>query len=296
MATLPELVQSYADLQTATAAAVLAAVNNIWNTIDPARAQESWVDQRADERLLVTVSTGQSSLAQHSGDYVSAAVRVQNAQPDPDGQPNPFSFAGIASDGRGLGTLLLSPLIELEEKLARGWEPKKAHASAGASLNTIVHTQVVDAGRAATATAMVADRKVKYWVRTLTPPSCGRCAALAGKTYDVQAAFFRHPACDCHVVPGVENVAGDLRTNPHLYFESLSEPDQNKYFGAGRAQAIRLGADLNTVVNARAAKSGLSAPGLFTKSGRMMPAAIIAAGGGDRDATVKLLRQHGFLR
>lgn len=272
------------------------AVNEIWNGIDPNNAQKSWVAQRADDHLMVTVSVGQSSLAQHSGDFVSAAVKAQGVDPDPAGVPNPTAFAGVASDGRSLGGLLLSPLIELEEKLNQGWEPERAHTSAGASLDTIVRTQVVDAGRAATATAMTAERKVKYWVRVLTPPSCGRCAALAGKTYEWQNAFFRHPRCDCVVMGGVEALAvAGLRTDPRAYFESLSEEDQNKYFGKGRAEAIRMGANMNQVVNARAAKSGLSAPGL-TKSGRMMPAAIIAAGGGDRDATVKLLRQNGYLR
>lgn len=295
MTTLPDLARSYIDLQASITSAVLNAVNGIWDSIDPGNAQASWIDGRADDRLFVTVSVGQSSLAQHSGDYVAAALKAQGADSDPAGTVDPSALAGIASDGRGLGSLLLSSLIDLEEQLAQGVEPEKAHASAGANLDMIAHTQVVDAGRAATATAMATEPEVKYWVRMLTPPSCGRCAILAGKTYDWQAAFFRHPQCDCIVVPGVEDAANDLRTDPVLYFDSLSEEDQNKYFGKGRAEAIRLGADMNTVVNARAAKSGLSSPGL-SRSGRLMPAAIIAAGNGDRDATVKLLRQNGYLR
>jgi hypothetical protein len=294
--TLPELATSYIALQASLTGAVLDAVNEIWNGVDPGNAQKSWVGKRVGDRLFTTVSVGQSSLAQHAGDYISAAVKAQGVDPDPAGVPNPVSFGGVASDGRGLGSLLLSPLIELEEKLNRGWEPEKAHTSAGASLNTIVRTQVVDAGRSATATAMAAEKKVKFWVRVLTPPSCGRCAILAGKTYEWQNAFFRHPACDCVVMGGVEALAvAGLRTDPRRYFESLSEQDQNKYFGKGRAEAIRLGANMNRVVNARAAKSGLSAPGL-SRSGRLMPAAIIEAGGGDREATVKLLRKNGYLR
>lgn len=294
--TLPELANTYLDLQAEITAAVLDAVNGIWESIDPGNAQESWVDQRTGERLFVEISVGQSSLAQHSQDYIAAALREQNATSDPAGALNPLSFAGIASDGRDLDSLMLGPLIDLEEQLARGIEPEVAKKSAGSNLDTLTRTQVVDAGRAATATAIAAEKSVKFWVRVLTPPSCGRCAILAGKTYDWQNAFFRHPRCDCVVMGGSEALAlSQVRTDPVAYFESLSEADQNKYFGKGRAEAIRLGADMNTVVNARAAKSGLSAPGL-SKSGRLMPAAIIEAGGGDREATVKLLRKNGYLR
>jgi len=65
-------------------------------------------------------------------------------------------------------------------------------------------------------------------------------------------------------VPAVEDTADDLRTDPDAYFRSLTREDQDKYFTTAGAQAIRDGADIGQVVNARRGARGLSQPGRLT--------------------------------
>jgi hypothetical protein len=140
----------------------------------------------------------------------------------------------------------------------------------GSALSTIVRTQVADAGRSATGVAMHARSAVKEYVRMLTPPSCSRCVILAGKRFKAQEAFDRHERCDCVNVPAVEDVADDIMTDPKAYFESLSATDQDRYFTQAGAQAIRDGADMNQVVNARRGAAGLSQPGRLTAAEQKM--------------------------
>jgi hypothetical protein len=48
-----------------------------------------------------------------------------------------------------------------------------------------------------------------------------------------------------------ESIAGHYTVDPHAYFGSLTKAEQDLTFTAGGAEAIRNGADLNQVVNAR---------------------------------------------
>lgn len=292
---LADLVVAYYAAQTALvqAAAQLSAV--LWDAVDLLRPTSSWRAQRTGERLFVAVSTGQLAAAQRATPLVTRAVAEQDAVPALVATLEPRRLSGVASDGRNLEMLLLQPLIQTEAAISEGLSPEQAHALGGSALDTIVRTQVADAGREAEAVAIVAEPAVTGWVRMLTPPSCGRCAILAGRHYKWNDGFRRHPRCDCVHIPAVEDRADDLRTDPKLYFESLSEADQNKHFGAGQAEAIRQGTDIHKAVNVGQRKAGLSRPGK-TRAGRLMPADIIAAAGGDRDETVRLLRRYGYLK
>lgn len=87
------------------------------------------------------------------------------------------------------------------------------------------------------------------YVRMINPPSCRDCVVLAGKWYRWNKGFERHPNCDCRHIPASESISSDLVVNPLSYFESLSEEEQNRYFGKNNATAIREGADISQVVN-----------------------------------------------
>ena len=65
----------------------------------------------------------------------------------------------------------------------------------------IVSALVSDAGRSAESVATAARPNVGY-VRFLSPPSCARCAILAGRVYRYSQGFQRHPGCDCTMVDG----------------------------------------------------------------------------------------------
>jgi hypothetical protein len=148
----------------------------------------------------------------------------------------------------------------------------------------------------------------------LVPPSCSRCALLAGLRYAWNAGFDRHPACDCIAIPAAEDSADDLRTDPAAYFASLSVAEQDRVFTKAGAEAIRAGADINQVVNARrgmytasgrkltrtgATTRGFAGQRLGARSGRpatrLMPEEVFRQANGDRDDAIRLLRQHGYL-
>jgi hypothetical protein len=178
-----------------------------------------------------------------------------------------------------------------------------------AQLAMLVASAVQDAGRNGASVRMAVTPSVTGYVRMLNPPSCSRCVVLAGKFYRWNEGFERHPQCDCRHIPTTENLAGDLTTDPMAYFESLTPAEQDETFGAAGAQAIRDGADMGRVVNARR-NGGVRKAQLFGKSAfttsvgtgrggrrgpRIMPETIYAIAGEDRAEAIRLLRVHGFI-
>jgi hypothetical protein len=110
--------------------------------------------------------------------------------------------------------------------------------------------------------------------------------------------------CDCIHVPAAEDSADDIRTDPRGYFDSLNRAEQDKAFTVAGAEAIRAGADIGQVVNARRGMQTATIGGrdvLVTTEAagrrpRLMPEAIISASGGDREQALRLLRLHGYIR
>jgi hypothetical protein len=104
-------------------------------------------------------------------------------------------------------------------------------------------------------------------------------------------------------VPAREDTADDLRTDPKRYFDSLSAAEQSRQFTVAGAEAIRSGADVAQVVNARsgmysAAGQSLtrSAAGIRGQGGiRLMPEQILREANGDRDEALRLLKRFGYL-
>jgi hypothetical protein len=162
---------------------------------------------------------------------VSTMLAEQGIVDAPASSVIPTSLAGVASDGRALDTLFEQAKSEFQFAL-------------------MVATQLQDAARGAASVSIASRSRVGY-IRMLNPPSCSRCAILAGKWYGWNEGFQRHPKCDCRHVPTTEDVAGDLTTNPDAYFRSLGQAEQDRIFTNAGAQAIRDGADMSRVVNAR---------------------------------------------
>jgi hypothetical protein len=181
--------------------------------------------------------------------------------------------------------------------------------TSSAQLAMLVASAVQDAGRNGASVRMAVTPSVTGYVRMLNPPSCSRCVVLAGKFYRWNEGFERHPQCDCRHIPTTENLAGDLTTDPQAYFDSLTPAEQDDTFGVAGAQAIRDGADMGRVVNARR-NGGVRKAQLFGKSAftttvgtgrggrrgpRIMPETIYAIAGEDRAEAIRLLRVHGFI-
>lgn len=192
----------------------------------------------------------------------------------------------------------------------------------------IVATLVSDAGRSAMGVYTATRTEEIGHVRVLTPPSCPRCAILAGRWYRWSDGFQRHPNCDCQMLPGTKDVGlydpyGAYDKGQIGSFRTM--PDGSKRFENGLTQAQRAaideGADINQVVNARrgmqtidfggrrvqVTREGTTARGLAyralserggsanARAPRLTPEAIYRVADGDRDVAVRLLRINGYI-
>jgi hypothetical protein len=291
----------HARRQVALARRTAAEIDRLWSLVDRRSIRSSWGGLL--QRVLVVLSTSQATAAAAADAYVDDVLDAQGATASPLGRINPGAFAGIASDGRPLAPLLAEPAIHSLELIKGGTTVPRALASGRFQLDGITRTQVADAGRTAVGTAIAARPQLTGYVRMIVGKTCSRCIILAGRRYGWNTGFKRHPRCDCRHVPVAEDVPGDVSTNPRAYFDSLSRVEQDQAFGKAGAQAIRDGADMARVVNARRGMQTASIGGqrvLVTTEAsgrrpRLMPEAIFAAAGGDRKLAIRLLRQHGYI-
>ncbi|WP_232676694.1 hypothetical protein [Nocardioides sp. R-C-SC26] len=126
------------------------------------------------------------------------------------------------------------------------------------SVELLVASEIQDASRAAAQLEMLAQPRPQEFIRLLVPPSCKRCAVLAGRIYRDMEPFDRHPGCDCEHWPVAsldEALADGLVVDPMVLVEQglirdLSQSDR---------QALLEGADLSQIVNAT---RGTSQPGI----------------------------------
>ena len=275
--------------------AAVAAVRRLWPS-------GPWQDIAAV--LLRLMTAFQREAARGATSYVSTSLTLAGEVADPVGVVNESAFAGVAADGRDLASLLSFPAFEVDAFVREGMDRVQAEAIGLRHLERIAQTEIQDAARVATGVAVASDRTVTGYIRMLSPPSCSRCVVLAGKFYRWNAGFERHPQCDCVHIPAAENLAGDVRTDPKAYFADLSEQEQDATFTKAGAQAIRDGADISRVVNAR---RGLYVAGgrkytreATTKRGtgmkiRLTPDQIYLEAKGDRDEALRLLKRFGYL-
>jgi hypothetical protein len=273
-----------------------------WQGVDPADLDGSWA--RLVTRLQLGVAGAQLAAASSADSYVDEALDEQGVAPAADPVLNASALAGVASDGRPLESLLQNSIYVVKAAIGAGAPVNMAMAAGYANLDMLVRTQVADAGRVADQVAIVSRPQITGYVRMLVGKSCSRCVVLAGRRYRWNAGFLRHPRCDCIHVPAAEDDADDIRTSPRGYFDSLAGAEQDKAFTKAGAQAIREGADIGRVVNARR--------GMYTAGGRrftteattrrginrrarLMPEQIYAEAKGDRQEALRLLRSHGYL-
>lgn len=270
--------------------------------------------------LVDTIGRWQIETATAALAAVPRMLHEQGVDPEPDALPMARSLSYVASDGRSIDGLM---------DFTRSPEVTRAQ------FDLIVLTQLSDVARSASVLGSSVRRSVTGYVRMLEQPSCSRCVILAGKFYRHNQGFQRHPRCDCRHIPSTENVAGDLRTDPKAYFESLGAAEQDRVFTKAGAEVIRNGADISQVVNARAGMStaqpplrgnrdrwtargriakvdvfgrpmyttteGMTKRGLAYKARgrqyvRLMPESIIELADGDRGELLRLLKVHGYIR
>lgn len=297
---VPDAARRHYLVQKAITASVVARIRAVWARIDAGDLDVSWVAEQA--RMVAVLVSGLAIAASQADTYLDAILTELGINPDRTATVVAAAFAGTASDGRPITSLLYEPVISTKVALGAGLGATQALASGEAALMRIAATQMQDAGRMSVGVGIAARPAVTSYTRMLSPPSCARCAVLAGRVYRWNSGFQRHPHCDCRHIPSIENVAGDLTTNPDAYFRSLSTADQDRYFTKAGAETIRQGGDISQVVNAR--RGMYQANGMtFTRVGsrrvvggrRLMPETILEQAGNDREFAVTLLREHGYL-
>lgn len=312
------LAERHAVVRRRTAAAAVLAATVAWRGMDAGNLAGSWL--YAGPRIYSAAYAGQLSAASTASGYILDALDAQDApSASSTAVVDPAAFAGSAADGRPLATLLRLPLARTYTDLSAGFTPTDALARGEALLRTLVDTEVADAGRAADGVAITADHRVKGYVRIVSGSACGRCILLAGKHYRYNTGFARHPHCHCQQVPEA-SVRGldEHLTDPHAAFEHLTPEQQDRAFTVAGAKAIRDGADISQVVNARrgmytahvfgrdlsATTEGATRRSLYkqavAKSGRpappvrLTPDAIYKVAA-DREDAIRLLRRYGYL-
>jgi hypothetical protein len=275
-------------------AAVLAQARRQWSQVDFVDLDGSW--PRFASRLLLVLTAGQHAAATEGAAAVGRMLTEQHHADDPAGEVNAEAFAGVASDGRRLDTLLYQPVIATKSAIGNGAGQSASLASGGAVLDRIVHTQMFDAYRVAAGVGITVRHGVGQ-VRQLNPPSCTRCAILAGKWYRWDAGFDRHVHCDCIGIPAAENVARDLTTDP---VEAVRAGNVTGLSNAER-NALHEGADLGQLVNVHRQGGIYTAGGrTFTREGRSrfrarLTPEQIYRDANSRDDAIRLLRRFGYI-
>lgn len=247
---LPRSARAYQRAQSAETVAALAAVRRLWSRMGP-EFDRSYA--AIELPLLAVVYTAQGRVAAGARAYIPQVMAEVGfaSVPEPEFETFPEAWVGTTGDGRSVAGLASFSVVRAKQSMLLGSTPAVALERAGRFLTSAVGGVLSDTARGVEKVEGNA-RRVSTYVRMLTPPSCGRCAILAGQTSGASVAFERHPRCDCRNVPAPENVAGDLTTDPGAYLESLSDEDLARTLGSkANAEAYREhGADVNQLVNA----------------------------------------------
>ena len=308
---LPRATSRYLREQQRLAAGSVREVRRLWRQMGE-DFDTSW--SRIAPAMLGVVTATQLQVAESAAEYVpDVLTEVSGPSPAVAGDVVPEAFVGVAGDGRPVSSLLRGGVTTSKLAVADGATTRQALLSGLSWLTMATATLMSDTGRGAERVGMARFRGVSY-VRALTPPSCSRCAILAGATYRSEVAFQRHPRCDCRHVPirGMDFRDAEsegLIVDPHSYFESLSEAEQNRIFTNSGAEAIRAGADPVQVVNARrgmhvaqgrlVTSEGTTRRGLYGRTAsrpRLMPETIQRMSGGSPERYRQLLTEYGYLR
>jgi hypothetical protein len=185
--------------------------------------------------------------------YVAATLAAAGAVSAPLGVLVARVWVGYATTGLPLAALMDFAYRHYQRTLALGVAPSEARTMGLARLLRYVATETADAGRLATTAAAVFEPHVAGYERVVHLPACGRCIQLAGRLYRHSTGFLRHPNCDCTMHPVTRNQwrTGRPTNTPRALFNRMTTAQQDKAFGKDAATAIRAGADISRVVNAR---------------------------------------------
>lgn len=297
------------------------ALTSMWAEVDPDDIAGSWAVRLAEAEAVV--AGAQLAAAQMAEPYM-AEVAAAEGFGEGEALVRAAGFSGIASDARGLTSLLWQPVVGSLLAVRSGAGVPMALASGHATLAMIGRTQVADAGRLADQAAFAARKEIQGYVRVVFGNACSRCIVLAGKFYRWSSGFDRHPNCHCGMMPAAKG-PGKFLQDPRAMFDRMSARERS-LAGWSKAdqKALAEGADLNQVTNARRGlytaggrlltREGTSRSATFggfdvdVETGRLVkrPSGsvrrqrlsvdqIYADAGDDRDEAIRLLQKNGYL-
>ncbi|MBP2320482.1 hypothetical protein JOF56_000867 [Kibdelosporangium banguiense] len=223
-----------------------------WAELDPADPVGSWTEQ-VRPQTVAAVEQAQVETASLAPVYVAAVLLAAGLLAAPVAAVVVArAFAGYAANGLPLAALFDLAFGHYRRALAVGVPASEARTMGLSRLLKYATTEISDTSRLAVTAASVADPRIVGYERTVHLPACGRCILLAGRLYRYTTGFDRHPQCDCGMRPVTRTQWESHRdNNPRALFAAMTRAQQNKAFGADDAAAIRAGADISRVVNAR---------------------------------------------
>lgn len=198
----------------------------------------SWLAQLPHAvALLIGAQTVAAELADPYLDEIAPGAAAGEIAAD--------AFAGATLTGEPVSSLLYRPVVDAKQAIANGANVSSALLNAQAPLAMYTRSETTDAARQAVSAGMGARPDVTGYYRMLVPPSCSRCAILAGRRYSKEVAFDRHPRCDCVHIPARE-VLDDVALDVRASIEAGNVTGLSK----AERKAIELGADPAQIVNA----------------------------------------------
>jgi hypothetical protein len=249
MATPAELGRTRYQQVSTVVRSVVERVQYLWKGVAPASI-ESDLEGPVGAAIVAAVAEGQLTVADAAQAYIAAQMAAQGGSALAEATLVAAAFAGIAPDGGPLETLLFLPAIGVRRRLAAGMTPDEAMLGGLADMARYASTAVADTARSADQVAMAANPNCVAYVRVVQLPACSRCIVLSGRMYSRSEGFLRHPNCDCQTLPLREKDWPSVPT-PQQLFDRMPAGEQRRVFTVAGAEAIRSGADVGQVVNAR---------------------------------------------
>lgn len=245
---LPRSAELYAAAQRAESGAAISAVLRLWRRMT-GDFDASWTE--VGPLILATMDLAQERITTGALGYLPTVLEDTGQRLySPAYDVEPSALVGTAGSGVPTEVVAYSAVVHAKTAVEAGMTPDQALARGGRFLSLATGTLLSDTGRTAEKMAGNA-RRATWYVRMLSPPSCGRCVILAGKETTASTAFDRHPGCDCRNIPQVEAVDGDLTVDTKAYFESLDDEELAHSLGSkANAEAFKDGADPAQLINA----------------------------------------------
>lgn len=221
--------------------------------------------EASSERTAAVIARYQAEAGWAGSDLVDAVERYYDlSESERSALLVPEAFAGVT---QGSNAEIAGGGIALEARVERSAGVMKQAVSSGlaapavlqagrAFVANVATTAVHDTARNVTWSRANTTKILNTYVRAVQPGACSRCIILAGKSTG-NITFRRHPMCRCYAIPAPENDDGAIATDPQEFFDALSPEEQDRRFTKAGAEAIRQGADIGRVVNARAGAEGI---------------------------------------